>query len=220
MSKEWTSNTEPGTVSILAALMFPQVSTGKDVQRLLPTLGEHIWRLLRPTAVDVVLLAAAIDPTFCTALLVNPRAALRAFRADPDAVLGNRSRLARLGPLVRQLSDEEIEALAAIKAANLDEFAHQALALTSAAGAEHPDRNSGAQVPVPWQPLPSLQPAMQLLNGHPATSEAAAAAPRQRARVTRLRFLRASTHGGGRQSDARRNASSRAGHRTQQVTRS
>ncbi|MER3406227.1 MAG: hypothetical protein C4289_14585 [Chloroflexota bacterium] len=216
MSKQWTSNREPGTASVLAALMLPPARTGTEVQQLLHTLGEHAWRLLRPTAVDVVLLAAAIDRTFLTALLLNPRAALQAFRADPDAVLGNRSRLARLGPLVRQLSDEEIEALAAIKAANLDEFAHQVLVLTGAPGAEHLDRDNGAQVPAPWQP--SLQPAMQLRNGHTSTSEAAEAAPRQRARVTRLRFLHASTHGIGRQSDARRNASSRAGPPTRHLT--
>lgn len=214
MSKQWTSSAEPGTSGPLAAaaLLFPPASAGEERDRLLHTLSEQVWRLLRPTAVDVVLLAAAIDRTFCTALLLSPRTALLAFRADPDAVLGSRSRLARLGPVVRRLSDEEIDALAAIKAANLQEFALQALALTGSPGTESAARDAGAGIPVPWQPLPSLQPATLPRTTGAAAAQTARATPRQRARVTRLRFMRSSALGAGKLSGERRTASSRACH--------
>ncbi len=209
---------QPGTVGPHTPLPVLPAGFTDELQRLLQTLSGEVWRLLRPTAIDVVLLAAAIDRTFCTALLINPRAALLAFRSDPDAVLGSRSRLARLGPVAQQLSDEEIDALAALKAANLEEFAHQALALTGAPGSESAGRDASAQVPVPWQPLPSLQPAMQPPNGRTTGSQAPGAMPRHRARVTRLRFVRGSAPGGGKQSDIRRTASSRASHPPQHIS--
>jgi|GEM_PF-2155439 hypothetical protein len=204
------SSARPGTAGPHAPLpVLPAGSTG-ELQRLLQALSGEVWRLLRPTAVDVVLLAAAIDRTFCTALLISPRTALLAFRSDPDAVLGGRSKLARLGPVVHRLSDEEIDALAAIKATSLEEFAAQALALTGELGPVESERRAAAGLPVPWQPLPGL-PASTPAGDHVTTPEASAPVQRRRTRVMRLRFIRGSAVGAAKQPDLRRTASSRAG---------